>query len=57
MRTAPTRGWWPAIAAREEELDEAMAEFAVAYADRTEADHAELVAAVKSGRIAAEMGV
>ncbi|TJZ50152.1 DUF2252 domain-containing protein [Streptomyces piniterrae] len=40
-----------------EELDEAMAEFAVAYADRTEADHAVLVAAVKSGRIAAEMGV
>ncbi|MEV0370305.1 DUF2252 domain-containing protein [Streptomyces sp. NPDC050636] len=40
-----------------EELDEAMAEFAVLYADRTEADHAALVAAVKSGRIAAEMGV
>ncbi|MFJ9409084.1 DUF2252 domain-containing protein [Streptomyces sp. NPDC101393] len=40
-----------------EALDEAMTEFAVAYADRTEADHADLVAAVKSGRIAAEMGV
>ncbi|AJT65838.1 hypothetical protein T261_4184 [Streptomyces lydicus] len=40
-----------------EELDAAMAAFAVAYADRTEADHADLVAAVKSGRIAAEMGV
>ncbi|UQA94314.1 DUF2252 domain-containing protein [Streptomyces halobius] len=40
-----------------EELDEAMAEFAVLYADRTEADHAALAAAVKSGRIAAEMGV
>ncbi|ARF56355.1 DUF2252 domain-containing protein [Streptomyces gilvosporeus] len=39
------------------ELDEAFAAFAVAYADRTEADHADLVAAVKSGRIAAEMGV
>jgi hypothetical protein len=39
------------------ELDEAIAAFAVAYADRTEADHAELVAAVKEGRIAAEMGV
>ncbi|MFH8567678.1 DUF2252 domain-containing protein [Streptomyces sp. NPDC017993] len=40
-----------------ESLDEALADFAVAYADRTEADHADLVAAVKSGRIAAEMGV
>ncbi|MFJ5836498.1 DUF2252 domain-containing protein [Streptomyces shenzhenensis] len=42
---------------KSEELDEAMAEFAVAYADRTEADHADLVAAVRSGRIAAESGV
>ncbi|WP_078887675.1 DUF2252 domain-containing protein [Streptomyces sp. NRRL S-118] len=40
-----------------DELDEAMARFAVAYADRTEADHADLVAAVGSGRIAAETGV
>ncbi|MFH9420324.1 DUF2252 domain-containing protein [Streptomyces sp. NPDC017529] len=37
-------------------LDEALADFAVAYADRTEADHAELVAAIKSGRTAAETG-
>ncbi|MFF8320449.1 DUF2252 domain-containing protein [Streptomyces bobili] len=42
---------------KNEELDEAMASFAVAYADRTEADHAELVKAVRSGRIAAEVGV
>lgn len=42
---------------KNEELDEAMAAFAVSYADRTEADHAELVAAVRSGRIAGEMGV
>ncbi|MFD1662740.1 DUF2252 domain-containing protein [Streptomyces caeni] len=42
---------------KNEELDEAFAAFAVSYADRTEADHAELVAAVRSGRIAAEMGV
>lgn len=34
-----------------------MAVFAVAYADRTEADHAELVGAVRTGRIAAELGV
>ncbi|MFF6913582.1 DUF2252 family protein [Streptomyces sp. NPDC012466] len=42
---------------KNEELDEAMAAFAVAYADRTEADHAELVAGVKAGKVAAEMGV
>ncbi|WUK15984.1 DUF2252 domain-containing protein [Kitasatospora sp. NBC_00374] len=40
-----------------EELDEAVAAFSVAYADRSEADHAELVAAVRSGRLAAESGV
>ncbi|MEU6341322.1 DUF2252 domain-containing protein [Streptomyces sp. NPDC046977] len=40
-----------------EQLDEAVASFAVAYADRTEADHAELLAAVRAGRIAAETGV
>ena len=39
------------------EVDDAMAAFAVAYADRTEADHAELVAAIRNGRIAAELGV
>ncbi|WP_326678388.1 DUF2252 domain-containing protein [Streptomyces sp. NBC_01237] len=39
------------------ELDEAVASFAVTYADRTEADHAELVRAVKAGRIAAELGI
>lgn len=39
------------------ELDAAVADFAVTYADRTEADHAELVRAVRSGRIAAELGV
>ncbi|MFG3717319.1 DUF2252 domain-containing protein [Streptomyces massasporeus] len=42
---------------KNEELDEAMADFAVAYADRTEADHAELLAGVKAGKVAAEMGV
>ncbi|WP_205019337.1 DUF2252 domain-containing protein [Streptomyces sp. HB132] len=39
------------------ELDDAVADFAVTYADRTEADHAELVRAVRAGRIAAEPGV
>ncbi|MFI2617327.1 DUF2252 domain-containing protein [Streptomyces sp. NPDC018584] len=42
---------------KSDELDEAMARFATAYADRTEADHALLVRAVKEGRIAAEAGV
>ncbi|WP_068269288.1 DUF2252 domain-containing protein [Aldersonia kunmingensis] len=40
----------------DEDLDESIGRFAVRYADRTEADHAELVAAVKSGQIAAEVG-
>ncbi|MGI5529126.1 DUF2252 domain-containing protein [Streptomyces syringium] len=40
-----------------DELDDAVARFAVAYADRTEADHAELVAAVRGGRVAAETGI
>ncbi|MEU6351188.1 DUF2252 domain-containing protein [Streptomyces sp. NPDC047072] len=42
---------------KNEELDEAVADFAVTYADRTEADHAHLVAAIRAGRIAAETGV
>ena len=42
---------------KNEELDEAFAAFAVSYADRTEADHADLVAAVRAGRIAADEGV
>ncbi|WP_328888053.1 DUF2252 domain-containing protein [Streptomyces sp. NBC_00316] len=42
---------------KNDELDEAMASFAVTYANRTEADHAELVRAVGAGRIAAELGV
>ncbi|MER5977804.1 DUF2252 domain-containing protein [Streptomyces sp. NPDC001857] len=42
---------------KNEELDEAIATFAVAYADRTEADHADLVRAIREGRIAAETGV
>ncbi|MER6026491.1 DUF2252 domain-containing protein [Streptomyces sp. NPDC001851] len=42
---------------KNEELDEATAAFAVAYADRTEADHTDLVKGIKEGRIAAELGV
>lgn len=39
------------------EIDHAIADFAVTYADQTERDHAALVAAIKSGRVAAEPGV
>ncbi|MEV8316336.1 DUF2252 domain-containing protein [Streptomyces sp. NPDC059900] len=42
---------------KNDELDTAVAAFAVAYANRTEADHGELVRAVKEGRVAAEAGV
>ncbi|MFB6892375.1 DUF2252 domain-containing protein [Kitasatospora sp. NPDC056327] len=42
---------------KSEALDEAVAGFAVAYADRTEADHADLVAAIRAGRLPAEHGV
>lgn len=38
-------------------FDEAIADFSEAYADQTERDHALLVAAVKQGRIQAEVGV
>lgn len=46
-----------AYCGKNDELDEAMAAFAVTYADRTEADHGELVRAIGAGRIAAERGV
>ncbi|MFH8490074.1 DUF2252 domain-containing protein [Streptomyces longisporoflavus] len=42
---------------KNDELDTAIAAFAVTYADRTEADHEELVRAVKEGRVGAEVGV
>ncbi|GGR14740.1 DUF2252 domain-containing protein [Streptomyces roseolus] len=42
---------------KSEEFDEAVAAFAVAYADRTTADHADLLTAIRTGRMAAEMGV
>ncbi|RZQ61347.1 DUF2252 domain-containing protein [Amycolatopsis suaedae] len=38
----------------DEDMDEAVGRYAVRYADQTEADHAELVAAVRAGKIAAE---
>ncbi|MET9943073.1 DUF2252 family protein, partial [Streptomyces halstedii] len=42
---------------KNDELDAAIADFAVTYADRTEADHAELERAIKTGRMAAERGI
>ncbi|MEU4311850.1 DUF2252 domain-containing protein [Nocardia sp. NPDC024068] len=38
----------------DEDFEEAVAEFAVRYADRTEADHDELVAAVRAGKLPSE---
>ncbi len=38
-------------------FERALAEFAAAYADQNERDHASLAAAVKSGRVVAETGV
>ncbi|MFF5502769.1 DUF2252 domain-containing protein [Streptomyces roseolus] len=42
---------------KSEEFDEAVASFAVAYADRTTADHADLLKAIRTGRLAAVTGV
>jgi predicted alpha/beta hydrolase len=36
-------------------FEEAIADFAVAYADQTERDHQALVAAVRAGRVEAQM--
>ena len=41
---------------RSDKLDRAMARFARAYADQTEADHAELVRAVRRGSLAVTEG-
>jgi len=41
---------------KSERFDRAIADFAQAYADQTERDHAALCAAVKSGRLPAEAG-
>jgi len=42
---------------KNDNFSQAMGDFAVAYADQTESDYQELVAAVKSGRIIAETGI
>ena len=38
-------------------FDQAIASFAEAYADQAERDHAALVAAIKEGRVQAEIGI
>ncbi len=42
---------------RKETFDQAIADFAEAYADQTERDHAALLAAIKDGRVQAEVGI
>jgi prephenate dehydrogenase len=42
---------------KSERFDEAIADFAEAYADQTERDHAVLCAAVESGRVPTDEGV
>ena len=45
-----------AYAGRSAKLDRAFVRFARAYADQTEADHAELVRAVRQGAVATTEG-
>ncbi|MGW3262913.1 DUF2252 domain-containing protein [Streptomyces sp. NPDC001056] len=46
-----------AYCGKNEDLDDAIATFAVTYADITESDHSALVTAIRAGRVAAELGV
>jgi hypothetical protein len=39
---------------KSDELDESVAGYAAAYADRTEADHGDLLAAIRAGRLPAD---
>jgi hypothetical protein len=38
-------------------FDKALADFAIAYADQSERDHAALAQAIKDGRVVAEAGI
>jgi uncharacterized protein (DUF2252 family) len=42
---------------KKDRFDQAIADFAEAYADQTERDHAALLAAMKDGRVQAEVGI
>jgi hypothetical protein len=42
---------------RKDTFDQAIADFAVAYADQNEKDHAALASAIRSGRLVAETGL
>jgi hypothetical protein len=39
------------------QFEEALADFAVVYADQTEHDHASLVRAISDGRVVAQAGI
>ena len=59
-RARPLRATRPTIAGYlgvGEVFDDALAAFATDYADQTERDHAAFVAAISSGKVAAETGV
>jgi uncharacterized protein (DUF2252 family) len=55
-RTGDAAGIWGYLG-KSDAFDEAIGDFAVAYADQTERDHQALVEAVQGGRIAAETGI
>jgi hypothetical protein len=42
---------------KKDTFDQAIADFAEAYADQTECDHAALLDAIKNGRVQAQIGV
>ncbi|MFI2431504.1 DUF2252 domain-containing protein [Streptomyces sp. NPDC018693] len=46
-----------AYCGKNDELDTAISTFAITYANHTESDHANLVTAVRTGRVPAELGV
>ena len=51
------RGRHRRLPGRRDVFDQAMADFADAYADQNERDHEAVLDAVKSGRIVAEQGL
>jgi uncharacterized protein (DUF2252 family) len=61
LARAHARSGDPAVIAgylgKSDVFDEALADFAVAYADQTERDHAALAAAIRAGKVAAEHGI
>ena len=56
MRAAAMRSALAGYCGDGDTLDRALADFAEAYGDQTERDHAELVKAIKAGRVKAVAG-